>query len=145
MTLNDRMIGWFCGDAEAADFAARLWDAIQRWDDLEDEGQTGGMNALLSFLAFGKEYHPYFARNAHLLRPAMLGAYLSWRAANEMERTGDGEDVAKAWMLRAGFYSVLHMMAWIAGGDDHAATVGPLIWRSYGETLDAFREEMAHA
>lgn len=133
MSLNDRFNEWFCGDADAVQFAVTLWEAIQQWDDLHDEGKCENHNALLSWLAFGKEYTPYFAQNAHILRPALLMMYLSWRAANVLER-GDMRDVEKAFMLRAAFYQVLHVMAWIAGGDDHAASVGPAIYREYGET-----------
>jgi hypothetical protein len=133
VTLNDRFTVWFKGDTEACEFAAQLWTASQEWDDLHDEGKCENHNALLSWLAFGKEFTPYFAKNAHILRPVFLSIYLQWRAANVLER-GDQSDVAKAYMLRAGLYSMWHMMAWIAGGDDWAAEVGPEIYRSYGET-----------
>lgn len=133
MTLNDQFAIWFKGDDEACTFAAQLWTAAQEWDDLHDEGQCENHNALLSWLAFGKEYTPYFARHAQILRPVFLTVYLQWRAANVLER-GDEGDVAKAYMLRAGLYSMWHVMAWIAGGDDWAAEVGPEIYRSYGET-----------
>lgn len=133
MTLNDRFAVWFKGDDEACTFAAQLWTAAQEWDDLHDEGKCENHNALLSWLAFGKEYTPYFAKHAQILRPVFLNVYLQWRAANVLER-GDESDVAKAYMLRAGLYSMWHMMAWIAGGDDWAAEVGPEIYRSYGET-----------
>jgi hypothetical protein len=133
MTLNDRFAVWFKGDEEACTFAAQLWTAAQEWDDLHDEGKCENHNALLSWLAFGKEYTPYFAKNAQILRPVFLTVYLQWRAANVLER-GDESDVSKAYMLRAGLYSMWHVMAWIAGGDDWAAEVGPEIYRSYGET-----------
>lgn len=133
MTLNDQFAIWFKGDDEACTFAAQLWTAAQEWDDLHDEGKCENHNALLSWLAFGKEYTPYFAKHAQILRPVFLTVYLQWRAANVLER-GDEGDVAKAYMLRAGLYSMWHVMAWIAGGDDWAAEVGPEIYRSYGET-----------
>lgn len=143
-SLNDLFPRWFRGDEAACHFAAQLWTALQEWDDLEDEGRCANHNALLSWLAFGKEYNPYFAANAHFLRPAMLLIYLQWRAANVLDR-GDRSDVAKAYMLRAAFYSVLHLMAWIAGGDDWAAQVGPEIYRAYGETPESLWTEFNHA
>ena len=133
--MNDKFFRWFMGDQGAVDFAVRLFEACQRWDDLEDEGRCEGMNTLLSWLGWGKEYEPYFAAHSHLLRPAMLQMYLQWRAANVLDR-GDRNDVAKAYMLRAGIYTVWHLMAWLAGGDDWAAEVGPEIYRSYSETPD---------
>ena len=139
-TLNDRFPRWFGGDADACQFAASLWTAIQEWDDLEDEGKCSDLNGLLSWLAFTKEYTPYFAANAHLLRPALLMMYLSWRAANTLDR-GTASDREKSYMLRAGFYQVLHLMAWIAGGDRAAAEYGPEIYRSYGETVADLEQE----
>jgi hypothetical protein len=139
-TMNDRFARWFKGDEAACEFAAKLWTAAQEWDDLEDEGKCENHNALMSWLAFGKEYTPYFAERAHVLRPVFLTTYLQWRAANVLER-GDKSDVAKAYMLRASLYSMWHVMAWIAGGDDWAAEVGPEIYRSYGETPEELWRE----
>lgn len=140
-SLNDALREWLRGDEEAVHFALQVWECAQEWDDLEDEGKCNH-NALLSWLAFTKEYIPYFARNGHLLRPALLQMYLAWRAANVLDR-GDENDVAKAYMLRAGVYGVFHLMAWIAGGDDWAAAKGPEIYRFYGETLAELKEEMS--
>lgn len=135
MTLNEQFRRWFRDDEGAEYFAVRLWEACQKWDDIEDEADTSGINPLLSWLGWGKEYEPYFAANSHILRPVMLSMYLQWRAANVLDR-GDRADVAKSYMLRAAIYQVWHVMAWIAGGDDWAAEVGPEIYRTYGETPD---------
>lgn len=140
MSLPDLFRRWFQGDEGAVFFATRLFEACQVWDDIEDEGKTDGVNALLSWLGWGKEYEPYFAANAHLLRPAMLSMYLQWRAANVLDR-GDRSDVAKSYMLRAAIYQVWHLMAWISGGDDWAAQVGPEIYRAYAETPDEIWSE----
>lgn len=143
MTQNDNLRRWLRGDEAAYAFAVALWDAAQEWDDLEDEGRCRH-NALLSWMAFGKEYQPFFAAHAHILRPAMLSMYLQWRAANVLDR-GDRSDVAKSFMLRAAIYQVWHLMTWIVGGDDWAAECGPEIYRSYGETPEALWREMNHA
>lgn len=131
--MNEKFSLWFKGNAQAVEFAAMLWEACQQWDDIEDDGRCENHNALLAWLAFGKEYHPFFSANSAVMRPAMLSMYLQWRAANTLER-GDLRDVEKAFMLRAGIYSVWHLMAWIVGGDDWAAAVGPEIYREYAET-----------
>lgn len=140
-TMNDRFARWFKGNDEACDFAAKLWTASQEWDDLEDEGACRNRNTLLSWLAFGKEYTPYFAARAHVLRPVFLTTYLQWRAANVLERSGDKGDTVKAYMLRAALYTMWHVMAWLEGGDEWAAEVGPEIYRSYGETPEELWRE----
>jgi hypothetical protein len=141
---DDFLLRWCQGHEGAARFLHTLWTAAQEWDDLEDEGRCADHNALMSWLAFGKEYDPFFAAHAHLLRPAMLSMYLQWRAANVLER-GDRNDVAKAYMLRAAFYSVAHLVAWIVGGEAWATEIGPEIYRTYGETPESLWQEMNDA
>lgn len=138
--MNDRMAEWFCGDQNAVAFAATLWDAIQRWDDVEDEGRCEDHNAMVAWWAFGKEYDPFFSAHAAILRPVLTSMYLQWRAANVLDR-GSREDVEKAYMLRAAYYSVLQMIAACCGGLEHAALIGPEIFRSYGETVDSLWRE----
>lgn len=142
MTGADLMREWFLGDEAAVDFALAWWDACQEWDDLEDEGRAAQGHAFVAWLAFGKERDPFFAAHAGQLRPVLESVYLQWTAANVLERSPVPDDQAKAWVLRAGFYGLLHMIANVVGGHDHAVSVGPAIWRSYGESLHDFRREM---
>jgi hypothetical protein len=144
VTFEDMIRRWFRGDESAVHFASQLWSALQQWDDIEDEGKIDDYNDLLSWLAFGKEYHPFFAAHANLLRPAFLQVYLQWRTANVLDR-GDRNDVAKSYMLRAQYYGVLHLIAWIVGGEEWAVEVGPEIWRSYGETPEEIWQEFNDA
>ena len=138
--LLPRLQEWLCGDADAVRFACALWEASQEWDDVEDEG-AGAHNDVLNWMAFEQMRDPFLRGNAHILQPALLQFYLDWQAANAFERAGS--DLEKAWMLRAGLYRVLHVVAWLIGGHAHAVRVGPEIWRCYGETLDDFKKEMA--
>lgn len=138
--LGRHMRVWFKDNEQAIGFAQGLWEAAQEWDDLEDEGECRH-NQLLAWLAFGKEWQPFFLANSVVLRPAMLNMYLQWRVANVLEH-GSRDDVSKAYMLRAGIYGVFHMIAWIVGGDEWAAQVGPDIYRTYAETPESLWEEM---
>lgn len=136
--LEHAFLCWFRGNEDAARFAADAWRAAQEWDDLEDEGRCDH-NALLTWLAFEKEYDPYFRAHADLLRPVMWSVALQWRAANVLDR----EDVTKSYMLRAGIYGLFHFIAMIEGGSKWAAEVGPEIYRTYGETLADLQEEFS--
>lgn len=138
--MDDVLSKWFKGDQYAVEFAKMLWTAAQEWDDLEDEGKCKDANGLVSWFAFGKEYHPFFKANSEIMRPCMLQMYLQWRAANTLDR-GTRTDVEKSYMLRAGLYSVWHVMAWITGGEEWAVEIGPEIYRSYGETVDQLWSE----
>lgn len=142
--MRDAMLEWFCGDEQAVDFAERLFDLAQNWDDVIDEGAVGKVNGVISWIAFRCQWHPFFTRFDYALRPAMLVCYLNWRDANVLE-TGDDADREKAFMLRAGIYDVFSLMAWLVGGEDHSARVGPAIRRMYGERLADFLKEHADA
>lgn len=140
--MNKLFERWFKGDALAVEFAIQLWHAAQEWDDFEDDGV--GDSRLFAWLAFGKEYHPFFRDHAEILRPAMLQMHLQWTAANTLDK-GSKEDVAKSYMLRAAIYGVWHVMAWLCGGQDWAVSVGPEIYRTYAETPDEIWKEFNHA
>lgn len=142
--MRDMMMGWFCGDESAVDLAIELFDLAQQWDDLVDEGDISKANPVLAYLGFRLSYRPFFARYEALLRPALLVAYLGWRDANVLE-WGDAADKEKAFMLRAGIYDVFALMAWIIGGEDHSARVGPSIRRAYAERLADFMQEHENA
>jgi hypothetical protein len=133
---------WFRGSEPACAFAAAIWQVAQDWDDMHDDGKRS--NDFIAWLAFGKEYTPFFAAHADVLRPALLSMYLQWEAANVLEE-GDRNDVDKAFMLRAGIYSVFQMIAWICGGNAWAVEVGPEIYRFYGETTQSLWEEKNNA
>lgn len=146
-TFNDKLDEWFCGNADAVRFFLELWEACQAWDDFAD-GDNDGMallNPLCDWLAFSKEYQPFFRQYSELLRPAFLQVYLTWDAATQMERHGNKADLEKTYMLRATLYQVIHLIAWICGGTAHAARVGPDIYRSYGETLADLEKEFGYA
>lgn len=134
---------WFKGDADAVDFAIKLWDAAQVWDDVHDEGDKSRIDELMQWLAFRKEYHPFFMRHPDILRTGMLMMFLQWQAANRLERSILPRDVEKAHMLRAGIYSVYVLMAWIVGGNTWADEICEEIYGQYGETIADLKREMA--
>lgn len=133
---------WFKDNLDAVDFAHTLWRAVQAWDDIVDEGKSEEANDLFQWIMFRKEYHPFYAAHGPVLSPVMLSAFLQWQAANVLEKSSDDEDLNKAYMLRAGIYTVYLAMAWIVGGNQWAVEIGPEIYRTYGETLPGFKKEM---
>lgn len=141
---HDEMAGWFLGDEEAIEFASLVWDMVQKWDDVIDDGSMRYANEVFAFIGFRVNYLPFFRRYDYLLRPVMLNAYLKWRDANVLER-GDAADLEKAFMLRAGIYDVFAIMAWVIGGETHSQAVGPAIRRFYAERLADFIEERKNA
>jgi len=140
--LEQHMERWFCGDMEAVSFAVAMWDTAQLWDDVVDEKQASP--ALVQWLAFGMDRDPFFRRHGAEIKPVMRSVYLQWTAANVLER-GVGDDLSKAYVLRAGLYGLWHFMAELTGGMQWAVEIGPEIWRMYGETLADFMMERRNA
>jgi hypothetical protein len=126
------------GNEDAVAFATNALIASHDWDDLEDEGRTAH-NPLICWLAFGKEYDPYFRRHSDILRPIMLSAYLQWSVANAFE--AKREYIERSYMLRVGLMGLFHMIAFIEGGHDWAEQIGPKIYKADAETLDDLRKE----
>lgn len=144
VTMKELMLQWFCGNTAAVHFAEAVWDAAQKWDDMWDSEKPDRVanDDMLVWMAFSIDYHPFFMQHAAILRPVLLQMWLSWQGANALEATRQTEDdIAKAYMLRAGYYQMLHMMAWLIGGTAHARAMGPHIYRAYGETLADLRAE----
>ncbi len=140
--MREAMLEWFCGDEEAVQFALEVFDLAQQWDDVVDEGKIDNFNRIVSYIGFRMNYGAFFKRYEYALRPVLLNVYLNWRDANALEK-GDEADKEKAFMLRAGIYDVFSLMAWIIGGEDHSARVGPAIRRMYGERLADYLKEHA--
>lgn len=136
---------WFKDDPDAIDLAAGLWEAMQIWDDVIDEGDTSRANEVFAYLVFRMPLHPFMVKFGHMIQPALLGMYLDWRDATEMEKSGDEADLEKSFILRAGIYRVYSVMAWIIGGEAHSMIMGPEIHRQYAERLDDYKKEKAHA
>lgn len=136
---------WFQNDTSAVELAEALWECMQNWDDIVDDGDTSKANDTFQYLVFRMDYQPFFSANASILRPVLLSMYLDWRDATEMEKSGADPDLEKAFMLRAGIYRVYSVMAWIIGGEAHSKIAGPEIHRAYGERLEGFKKEHCSA
>lgn len=145
MILPDVLLRWCAGDEDAARFCALAWEAAQVWDDIHDADRRDGRDALIAWFAFGKECDPFFRAHASELRPVMLSVYLQWQAANALEREPSRGALERSFMLRAGIFGLIHVVAWLTGGHDHAVSVGAEIYRAYGESLDGLCIEMGVA
>lgn len=69
--MKEHLTKWFRGNENAMMYALCLWEACQEWYYLEDEGKAN-YNALLSWLAFGRDENVFYRAHSHLLNPAVL-------------------------------------------------------------------------
>ena len=139
VTLDKKILEWCAENVAAAHFCLQAWDAAQRWDDAHDTGKND--NAVLAWLAFGKETDPFFKDHADLLRPVLMSVYLDWQAANTMEAAPTVDRMNKSYMLRAGIYRLFLVCAYLCGGHDHAVSVAADVYDFYGETLGGHQAE----
>jgi len=121
-----------------------LYAAAQVWDDVKDEGKTDEHNALGEWLLYGKTENPFYRAHRDQLDPVLYCMYSQWRDATVLERQ-DKAGCEKAYMLRAGIYTVWVFMARLIGGEAHCTKVGPEIYNSYGESLTDILKEFGHA
>lgn len=133
------------GDVYAISLSHLLVDLVQFWDDLIDcdpvtgeEIQRNMHNAVVG-LARSPLWNCKLAEHFNLV-------YLRWTVANKFEadEASSSDDIAKAWMLRAGFYDLFVAIADQLYGREWAEHIAPLVYRTYGESLADFRKEVKH-
>ena len=147
-TLITRMMMWFREDQDAVRLGVDLWNVMQVWDDLidnRDEVPSDNINEVFRRLIYDIPTNPFYAANAHDRAPLLDSTMMQWQAANRVESEQKAGDLHKAWMLRAGVYQLFVYIAALAVDSTWASVVGPEIWRTYGETLEDFVEEMKNA
>lgn len=127
------------GEQAAVRFCLTLFSISQTLDDLIDKDReatefeifSAFWNSLIELPAnpFYRQYEPY-------LRPLMASAMQDWRDSVALERSGSEHCKTIAFVLRDQLTSVVVQCAYLVGGQNWAATVGPDI-RNYfhDETL----------
>jgi hypothetical protein len=131
------------GDAHAARLSTGVLKAIHLWDDLIDRDKPvadSNINEVFLdlFCLVGPSPLWDADMSAHL-----LNVYTRWQAANVFESAK--EEIDKAWMLRAGCYDLFVMLAAKLHGVDWGVEVAPLVYKTYGETLEQFTQEVQNA
>lgn len=134
---------WFLGNQPASRLCALLTEVAHTWDDLVDgdkivtpEAAERAFRTLLIEIPGNAFYRQYF----EYLQPIIVSVWAQWRSATDMEQGTVflQDDRAKCYMLRASLYQLYHAVATLVGGLDHAAKIGPEIYRTYRERLEDF-------
>jgi hypothetical protein len=133
---------WFQGNAAATMLCLDLLEIVHVWDDLIDKDKPvsdGQIDAAFRKLMLDLPMNPFWQAHSGMLIPALQSSWLQWHAANVMERELRPGDKEKAYMLRAAVYQVFHLCAALCGGFEWAKSVGPEIYRLYGETAESYQ------
>ncbi len=142
---SDRLNWVCCGNQEAAQYCAMIWDMVATYDDLIDLDNpmhsAVHVHSMMYNALFGLPYNKFYAANFALLNPIMMNSVANWRIANEMEATKENLDIA--FILRSSYVDILRMVAFITGGDAHSMQVGMELRKFvHDEGLDAYKLEM---
>ena len=135
------------GHEEATRLSFDLLQLAHTWDDLVDgDKEVSGDEANSAFLAclFTVPSSPLWGVD---MQANLLNVYLRWQDANSIEQAKDSsdDDLAKAWMLRAGLYDLFVLIATKLHGIMWAKEIGPIVRKCYGETLANFIKEIRNA
>lgn len=131
------------GNAEAKALSFSLLQVAHTWDDLVDgDKEVSGDEANSAFLAclFGIPSSPLWDT---CMQANLLNVYLRWQDANSLE--AEKVELEKAWMLRAGLYDLFVLIAFKLYGFAWAKEIGPIVRKTYGETLQDFIQEVQNA
>lgn len=139
-------LNWVCcGNQEAVQFCAMIWDITATYDDLIDldnpSHSAAHVHSMMYNLMFGLPYNKFYMTNFSLLNPIMLNSVANWRIANEME--SQKQDLDIAFIIRSSYIDILRMVAFITGGDAHSIEAGIQLRRYvHQEGLEAYKLEM---
>jgi len=134
------------GNLEANKLSYTILTALHTWDDLidKDPATPEEINqAFLDCLFFIPESQLWDVT----LRANLFNVYLRWQDANTIEANPEStdNDLAMAWMLRAGVYDIFVLIAAKLYGTAWAQQIGPDVRKFYGETLEQFIQEVRNA
>ncbi|SLN72031.1 hypothetical protein ROJ8625_03779 [Roseivivax jejudonensis] len=136
LRLNSKDLNkWFCGNAQAVNFMENLSIACSEWIRMSQTSETDCMGRMTVWMAFGKELHPFFVQHAAILRPVVLTSCLQLRtiASLDPEQSPDQPIIE---VLSHSLLSVVHVTAWICGGDQWAEEIAPEIYRTMWLDID---------
>lgn len=143
--LNELFTSIYKGNEDAIRLSTQLWDLAQTWDDLYDGDPISrdAVNKAFTDALFMLPANPLYGPD---IQANLLNVYLRWQDANIIESSNASDnELAKAWMLRAGIYDLFVLIAAKLYGLAWATKIGPTVRKMYGETLEDYIEEMRNA
>jgi len=130
--MDDRsyMLYAFKGNAAAVDYVLAVARVADVWDNLVDRDvqvSEKDINEAFWLLAVEIPRNPFFQSFANDLLPVTATGIINWMAANKMERSKEMNHraIEIAHVIRYSIADVALMAAFLCGGREWAAEVGP--------------------
>jgi hypothetical protein len=137
------------GNADAVQMVQDIAFASHIYDDLIDcdkKTTQEQIHALMWKMLIALPMNPFYRQHEAMFRPLLITGILNWRAANEMEKTGDLEELHISHVTRYAIADVAIMAMALAGGQDHAvANTRELRLLSQQDTWANYHKEHTHA
>ena len=133
------------GNPRAVKLSFDLLHIVHVWDDIIDQDDVSDQDVNKAFVLSLIEL-PMNPLWTPMMQANMLNVFYRWNDANKIELTEvDDNELAKAWMLRAGVYDMFVLLAGQLYGLEWADEIGPLVRSFYGEKLQDFLSEVHNA
>jgi hypothetical protein len=142
-TLENACLYFFKGNVQAVNLVVMYFEACHLFDDLIDKDKVNEDAEILRvfrYLIFSIPTNPVY-RAIPSLPDHMMNIYLRWIDSTNMEKM-ENPDIEKTYMLRAGLYDLMSIIACYLYGAEWAEEIGPQIRSLYGETIESLRGEI---
>lgn len=128
----------------AIELSFMLLDVMHIWDDLVDRDKPVVEDDINRAFFMSLQMIPTHPLWNVGLSTMLTSVYLRWHTATHIERdkAATDNDLAKAWMLRAGVFDLFELLCQQLFGLAWAEDCGPAIRAYYGEPLKAFIKEI---
>lgn len=136
---------WYKEDRNAIKLSLDLLEFLNLWDDIIDgeELDSSLVNSTMKKVVYDIPRNPLFQAGLPEITSVLKVVIDQWEVANSFEESG--EELPKAYMLRAQVFQVFCLIAELVGGEEWKRHIAPSIWKAYGETYEEYEEEMKNA
>ena len=129
----------------ASQWLLDVWDVLQGLDDWYDNDEVSNQekqNVIYKVLVLlpASLFYQQFQSS---LAPVMSNLVLKWCASNQMEESGEANEVSYVW--RAAYYDLILTVVTLVHGFEDATKVSSYIAKMYGETYQSYLEEFSNA
>lgn len=114
------------GIEEAYQYLVLISKLFRIWDDLWDGDRKVSKedaDDVFKKLTFDLSKNSFFAKNRAVLEAFIFLAWNAWQDSNEWKGSEDTVKGVCAWFIRDFCNEVVPLVAWLAGGTNHARTV----------------------
>lgn len=132
------------GSRDAAALIRGVWDMAEVYDSVVDGDNDltpDDVHNSMAFALFGLHANPVYRDNP-ALQLVLMQTIALWRAANNMEQTGDAETLRSSYVMRCSPYNFMISVVLCVSGMDAAIRAAELLYSPTDEdTFEAYCRE----